>query len=239
MKFFPTKYGFLLFLLLFGNLFAQYPDVKKGSFFFPRVLDDKEYIHEFSVILAKLPEDQIEATSAWIYAPLFTYHAKYGLPENFALKGEISTNVITFFFKGGVRWNFDAGDFSFGAGFDAAYWRGALKQFGFNSKVNAWNGFASLSVGYAAEKFAFTIAAETNYLFSIEQAADDIVTESEKTALIENSVSVYVEQPVWKDNFMTLGVKVNFSKIYWPAWAVFPSWDKYFTIPEVFIGFVL
>ena len=65
------------------------------------------------------------------------------------------------------------------------------------------------------------------------------MTTSSKNISAGASFAVLIEQTVWKDNYMTLGVRFNYSKIYWPTWAVFPSWDRYFFIPEVIIGFVL
>ncbi len=239
------KYGKFAIVIFFTLLVhteavnAQKADVKKGSFHFPRVTEFKEYTHEISLILAKLPEAQIEATSNWIYAPLFSYHFRYGLPNNFAVNSTFSTNIITYFFRSGFVWNYEFGNFAFGTTLDIAYWFGILRQFGFDSEVNSWNAFPGVVLGYAFDDFVLTFAAESNYILSIEQKADDITTESSKTFLAGTTLSFFVEQPVWKDNFMSLGLKLNFEKIYWPAWAVFPSWDRYFLIPEVFIGFIL
>jgi hypothetical protein len=238
-----VKYLFvgILFLFLFpAKGFAQI-DVVKGSFVHPSVMKSGEYKHEFSLLLAKLPEEQIESTSAFIYAPLFSYHAKYGLPSGFNIKGSYSTNIITHHFRAGLQWGYRFNKVTLSVNSDVAYWLGRLKNFGFNSGVNAWSGYFNLSLGIAFEKFTLTLQTETNSIISLKQTADDIETNSgsEQSFIAGGSFSVFIEQPVWKDNFMTLGVKFNYSKYYWPAWAVFPSWERYFFIPEVFIGIVL
>jgi len=213
----------------------------KGSFIYPSEMKNGEYKQEVSLILAKLPEEQIEATSSWIYAPLFSYHAKYGLPYGFNLRGSASTNIITFYFKGGAQWGYSFNNVTFSVNGDVAYWFGQLKHFGFNSAVKAWSGYTTLSMGIAFEKFTLTFQTEANYLLSLTQTVDDIETNTgnNQNLLAGFGFSVFIEQPVWKDNFMTIGVKFNRAKYYWPAWAVFPSWDRYFFIPEVFVGFVL
>ena len=220
--------------------FAQV-NIAVGSFVYPSKMELGEYKHEFSLILAKLPEEQIESTSAWIYAPLFSYHAKYGLPSGFNLKGSISTNIITYHFRTGLQWGYSFSKVTLSVNSDIAYWFGRLKNFGFNSGVNTWSGYSDLSFGVAFKKFTLTIQSEINYYFSIKQTVDDIETNgaNETDLMAGGSIAVFIEQPVWKDNFMTLGVKFNYSKYYWPAWAVFPSWERYFFIPEVFVGFVL
>jgi hypothetical protein len=245
MQNFYKKYliiGILSVVLFPAKEFAQAQiDVAKNSFLYPSIMDAGEYKHEFSLLLAKLPEEQIESTSAWVYAPLFSYHAKYGLPVGLNLKGSFSTNIITYHFRTGLQWGYDFSRVTLSINSDIAYWFGQLKNFGFNSGVNAWSGYADLSLGIAFEKFTLTFQTEINYIISIKQTVDDIETniESENSFLAGTSFSVFIEQPVWKDNFMTLGVKFNSSKYYWPAWAVFPAWERYFFIPEVFIGFVL
>ncbi|NOX17259.1 MAG: hypothetical protein GXO87_03135 [Chlorobi bacterium] len=214
-------------------------DMTKGSFLHPTIMTNGEYKHEFSIVLAKLPEDQVEAISSWIYAPLFAYRAKYGLPYGFNLKGSVSTNIITFQFRAGPQWGYDFGKVTLSLNPDVAYWFGQLNQFGFNSKVNAWSGYLSLLLGIEFEKFTLTLGGETEHLFSVTQKADDIETSITKNLLVGYSFSIVIEQPVWGDNFMTLGVKFNYSRFYWPAWAVFPTWDRFNFLPEVIVGFVL
>ncbi len=232
-----------MFSLLITFAFAQKGlaqlNVVEGSFVHPSIMELNEYKHEFSLLLAKLPEDAIESTSAWIYAPLFTYSAKYGLPVGFNLNGSFSTNIITYEARAGGQWGYNLDRFTLAVGFDVAYWYGKLNNFGFNSTAQGWQGYFNLNLGIAFEKFTLTLRGESDYLFTLTQTADDIVTTSSKNISAGASFAILIEQPVWKDNYMTLGVRFNYSKFYWPAWAVFPSWDRYFFIPEVIIGFVL
>lgn len=233
----------ILLSLLISFIFTQKSlaqlNVVDGSFFHPSIMELNEYKHEFSLLLAKLPEDAIESTSAWIYAPLFTYSAKYGLPAGFNLNGSFSTNIITYQARAGGQWGYSFDRFTFAVGFDVAYWYGELNSFGFNSTAKGWQSYLYPSLGIAFEKFTLTFRGELNYLLTLEQTADDVVTISSRNIDAGISFAILIEQPVWKDNYMTLGVRFNYSKFYWPTWAVFPSWDRSFYIPEVIIGFVL
>ncbi|MEN8193748.1 MAG: hypothetical protein ABFS12_13075 [Bacteroidota bacterium] len=236
------KHIYIIFLFFYSTIaltsFAQ-SDVIKGSFVHPSIMELNEYKHEFSLVLAKLPEDAIESTSAWIYAPLFTYSAKYGLPYAFNLKGGFSSNIITYQLRTGLQWGYNFNRITFSINSDAAYWFGRLNRFGFNSEVSAWSGYSNLSLGIEFDKFTLTIQTESEYIISIKQKADDVVTNNKNSYLAGSSFAIFIEQPAWGDNYMTLGIRFNYTNLYWPAWAVFPSWDRYMYIPEVIIGFVL
>lgn len=235
------KYFLFSLISIFGLTQKSYAqlDVVKGSFFHPSIMNSKEFKHEFSFLLATLPEDAIEEASAWIYAPLFTYSAKYGLPEGFNLNGYFSTNIITYQFRTGPQWGYNFGKVTAAVGFDVAYWFGQLQSFGFDSKVHGWQGYPHLDLGIAFKNFTLTFRGELYYILSMTQKADDLETSFSSNKFAASSFAILIEQPLWSDNYLTIGVNFNYTKAYWPAWAVFPSWDRYFFIPEVLIGFVL
>jgi len=235
--------NFLLIVLYVLSIFIQntqaQTDVRSGSFAYPSIMQKKEYKHELSLLLAKLPEESIEEVSNWIYAPLFIYNAKYGLAKGFNLNGIITTNIITFQFRGGAQWQYELNKVSFAAGFDAAYWFGKLKHFGFNSTAKGWQNYPYLAFGIAFDKFTVTAKSEFNFMLYMKESADDIETSTDKNIFNGFLFSIMIEQPLWKDHYMSIGFNFNYTKIYWPSWAVFPSWDRYIFVPEVLIGFVL
>jgi len=73
----------------------------------------------------------------------------------------------------------------------------------------------------------------------MKESADDIETSTDKNIFNGFLFSIMIEQPLWKGHYMSIGFNFNYTKIYWPSWAVFPSWDRYIFVPEVLIGFVL
>ena len=48
-----------------------------------------------------------------------------------------------------------------------------------------------------------------------------------------------LEQPLWKDNFLVLGIRSTFLKYYYPLWAAFSTFDRTYFIPEATITFIL
>lgn len=231
-------YNFLLLLFLNFYTLAQ-TDIVKRSFLHPTIMETGEYKHEFSFLLAKLPEDAIEEASAWIYAPLFSYKAKLGLPVGFNLNSSLSTNIITYQLRTGGQWGYNFKKITPAVGFDISYWYGKLNSFGFNSTAEGWRSYFYFNFGIAAENFTITLRGEFEYILTQKETADDLTTISTTNTGAGASFAVFIEQPLWKDKYLSLGVNFNYTKSYVPAWAVFPSWERYFFIPEVIVGFVL
>jgi hypothetical protein len=45
-----------------------------------------------------------------------------------------------------------------------------------------------------------------------------------------------LEQPLWNDNYVTLGIRVNHVKFFYPTWLLFPTFNRYYYIPELILG---
>jgi hypothetical protein len=126
---------FLLPLIFFYQTsFAQQPNFNENTFFFPHSYQQSQIISSLGLSLAKLPEDVVETDDVF-RAPLFSYKLKYGLPENFLAEGGVESNLITFHFALGPKWNYSIDKFGFSSVTDIAYYFGQLEQFGFDTKI--------------------------------------------------------------------------------------------------------
>jgi hypothetical protein len=229
----------LLILLLFcSNVFSQEIPVRENSFYYPHSLKQNEVFQTLGMASAKLPEDVVETDDVF-RAPLFSYRIKYGLPENFIAEASLESNFITYHFAAGGKWNHEFGKLSVSAGTDIAFWFGMLKQFGFDTKIEGWNLYPNLSVGYAFENFSVSIKSELLFILAQSTRNGDIETENTYDTFSGYSFGLYIEQPLWKDNFVIIGFKSNFTKFYYPLWAGFSTFDRYFYIPEFVVGFNL
>ncbi|MFH1194219.1 MAG: hypothetical protein V1720_00825 [bacterium] len=224
--------------LLFSSkvLFSQYGATASNSFLYPDTLHWSEYRDQLALYLAKLPEDIVEEVSADIYAPYFSYQARFGLIYGFALTGSVSTNIITRNFQLGLQWNLCLNRLAFSLGYDASLMYGKLRGFGFDNKVYSWIFYPNISAGFAFEKFTISCKAEAAFITKLAQYADDVESIIERNFLSGGSIGFYIEQPLWKDHIIILGVKGNYIRYYLPAWATFPTWDRYHFIPEAVIG---
>jgi hypothetical protein len=202
---------FLKFIVC-GNLYPQ-TNIRENSFFYPHSLNNNEILQTLGLSTAKLPEDVVETDDVF-RAPLFSYRIKYGLPENIIAEGSAETNIITFHFASGGKWNHEFGKFTLSSGGDIAFWLGRLKQFGFNTRYIS---LSNLSFG----SFPF-FSVSLNPNCSLYQSDN---TTNEDECIFDTfsgySFGLYVEQPLWKDNVVVIGFKSNFTKFYYPLWAFF------------------
>jgi len=220
------------------SAFAQ-KDIASNGFFYPDELNIGEFKSTILLTLAKLPEVVVEEVNSFIYAPLLSYNAQIGLPYGFSVQGSASSNYITFYFSIGPRWSYRTGRLSFSVGDDVAYILGEIHDFDFASKARGWINHPIIAVGFAFNKFVLTVKGEATFVTSFKQFADDVEVSSDRNFLSSYSIGTFIEQPLWKDNYITLGVRAKFAKFYYPAWAAFPTWNRHHFIPEVIIGFIL
>lgn len=239
MKLFIKSISLIIIFLTFSNLSAQYDFVGKNSFSYPNELEFNYLKSQFSLSLAKLPEDVIEEASSYIYAPLLNFEVLYGLPYGFSAHSDFSTNWVAFHFSLGPKWSYRYKRVSVALGYDVAYVYGRLYKFGFNSEIKGWINYPNITLGFAFNKFTLSFKADATFITNLEQFNDDIKIGTDKNKITGVSFGVTVEQPLWKKNFVSLSFKGNFTRLYYPSWAVFPTWERYNFIPEIVIGLVL
>lgn len=229
---------FIWILFTFQPLLAQL-NVSKQSFHFPQKLEHREWKNELNLTLATLPEDYVEEVSSYVYAPLFSYETKFGLPYGLFFHGGVSTNFITEHYLGGLHWGHHYKKYAIEAAQDIAWFRGGLNAYGFKSNVNGWMAYNSYVFGIAFEKFTLTLKQETSFVLHMNKYVDDIRIQTDESFLAASAFTLYIEQPLWKDHFVTIGLKANYARFYYPLWAAFTTWERYYFIPEVIIGFIL
>jgi hypothetical protein len=190
----------------------------------------------FSFLFTQLPFDWVETS---VEVPLFQLNNKFGLPEGFTLESSFQSMVVSNQLRSGLHWNFNLRRFSISAGIDAAFLFGKMKIAGFNNKTNGWCTYPVLSAGYKADKVSFTVLAEYSYINSLKitsGTSEILDSQNHESGPI---ISLFVEQALWKDHIMILGVINNFQKFYFPAWPAFSSFDRRFYIPQFYVGLIL
>jgi hypothetical protein len=225
-------------LLISAFQFAQpLNDPGLQSFLYPQRLQSGNLKFLAGMSLANLPEDVIESDDLF-RAPLFKFHALYGIPKNFSIEGSLNTNLVTWHFSLGPKWNYVFDKLSFALGYDVAYLFGGLKQFGFDSSIKGWMNYPNVAIGYKFSKFTISVKGELVLVTSLTETADDLEVESDINTFSGYTLTTVVEQALWKENYFLVGLKINWVKFYYPQWAAFSTFDRLFFIPELTVGFV-
>ena len=232
---------FSIVVMIFSSTisFGQDNNVVKDYFALPTSLGANQFKHIISLSSARLPEDYIEEASDFLKAPLIGYSAQYGLPKNFIAFGNVSTNIITWQLALGAKWYHSFNKFSFSIGYDIAYVYGQLKQFGFNSKISGWMNYPNLTLGYELNDMAFSLITEGTLVTSMTEYQDDIAIVNDYNEFAGVAFTLLLEQPLWKNRYLSIGIKINYTNFYYPAWAAYETFEKYYWIPEFKVGLVL
>lgn len=230
----------ILFLFLFQSiLYSQIDLIQNESFYYPGKINKWQYKSIITLSLSQLPEDVIEEVNSLIYSPLINYDAIIGVPYNFYLQGSYNTNLITHHFAFGANWHYQPNNFAASIGYEIAFWFGILEDFDFSSRNVGWLHYPNISFGYSFEKFTLTVKSELVLNTYYTQFVDNIEVSTDKNTIAGYDFALYVEQPLWKNNIMSIGIKANFSRFYYPAWIAYSKSVKFRFIPEIQIGLVL
>ena len=239
----PKSAAKVLFFLVMAALPAQAIaqeadtfDIASSSVYFPHRFQPKKFMMEIAMSQVKLPFDWLETA---VQAPLFHFHAVYGLPRGFALDGRFSTLFVSNQFLAGPHWNYQSGNASFNVGYDIAYTYGFLNQFGFASTAQSWLNYPNVSVGFKFKDVAFTLKAEAQIVtyFSTKQGENEISTERNFNNGF--TLALYMEQRIHKDKVIVLGLKNSHAKYHFMAWPAFTTFNRFYNIPEFYVGLIL
>jgi len=212
-------------------------DQSKPLMYFPERVPEGKWWKSVGFTAVAPPVEITEALQVrW---PAFDYNTLYGIPHGFALEGRAAVQVLQNRFSGGLRWASCAGPVSFSLGYDLYYWFGFLKLAGFDSKAHGWEGTPHVSIGYRFGDVAATLKVEglMEYSFTSYQADLEVSTNSRTFA--GAAFTFTLEQPFWKDQYLTLGFRGMYTKFYWETWSLFPTFDRYLFYPEIIVGFIL
>ncbi|MBI2619240.1 MAG: hypothetical protein HYW57_04100 [Ignavibacteriales bacterium] len=207
--------------------------------FYPARLRIGEIKHAVGVTLARPPDEVVEEFAAVLTTPLLEYQIQYGLAENFQLEARATSIIASNHLSAGAKWIFGRNPFGFSVGSDLAFWFGSLNIGGFDNTVTGWILYPNVSAGYDFGPFTVTLKVELNMLLSQNKRTGEITVQETSNTFNGGAFTIYLEQPLWKDNYVAFGIKSNFLKYYYVAWPGFPTFERYSYVPEFFMGLIL
>jgi hypothetical protein len=188
----------------------------------------------------KFPEPWLEGD---YHVPFINVQATMGLKRNFSGELKVGTIVVSNQASAGFRWHYRISPkFFFNTGYDIAAVYGSLNQLtqqGFNTRVNAIIHCPNASVGFVFKDIAFTLRSEVNIVGHVKIRAGENVVSDDKNFYNGFSVGLFMEQRLWKNNVVILGLRNNYQKFSYIAWPAFSSFNRFYNIPEISVGLVL
>jgi len=236
----PLKYiiSAVTILILISSLtFSQ--DNKPKTLDFPDPMTPYNFRLSLGYSAIKMPYD-IALEGATINWPLIKFNVVMGLPANFLADGEVATEVVTNQFKLGGRWVYKFNDELHGdVGYAVAFLYGQLKQSGYDSKISGWYSYPTIAIGYDFEALTLTLRGTMSFINSLQSKSGSLETDF---AIARNngfSYSITMEQRFWKNTTVLIGFQMNYLKMYYPQWPLFPAINRYYWIPEFQLRFTL
>lgn len=211
-------------------------DLNSKTIILPHVYKPWKVKTSLSVLFTRLPMDWIETS---LDVPVVQFNGKLGLPAGFTLESGIQSVYVSNQVRLGPHWNVGWGKFSFSPGIEAALLFGKMTIAGFNNTAWGWSMYPGISIGFNTGEVAFTLSGEYNILESLKITSGNAEITHSRNFKSGHSIALYMEQRLWKNHIMILGVINNFQKFYYLAWPAFSTFNRRYYIPQVYIGLVL
>jgi len=211
-------------------------DIGKESIYFPHHFGKYKLQTGLGFYFTKLPYDWVENA---LEAPLIDLRLTFGLPAGFSLEGSLNTIVVSNQVTLGPRWNFIHRNFSFNLGYDLGFSLGMMNIAGFRNTGMILTHYPNLSIGFKTRTLAFTFKGEAVIIaWGQMKTGEDLMVNPTNT-FDGLTGAVYLEQRIFRKKILVIGLKDNYLKYYWPAWMIFPTFDRYYHIPELHLLWVL
>jgi hypothetical protein len=240
-----NKYRFLNFFLavsffiILTPIFNFAQDDKPKTLDFPDPMTPYDFRFSLGYSAIKMPYD-IALEGATMKWPLIKINAVMGLPENFLADGELSTEVLTNQFKLGGRWVYKFNNQLHGdVGYGIAYLYGQLKQSGYDTKISGWYSYPTIAIGYDFSALTLTLRGTMSFINSLQSKSGSLETDFAVARNNGFSYSITMEQRFWKNTTVLIGFQMNYLKMYYPQWPLFPAINRYYWIPEFQLRFTL
>ena len=223
-------------VFLFSQEKSPPVDIGKESIYFPHHYGKYKLQTGLGFYFTKLPYDWVENA---MQAPLIDLQLTFGLPAGFSLQGSLNTVVVSNQVTVGARWNYIHRNFSFNLGWDIGYVLGMMNIGGFKNTAMMLNQYPNFSVGFKSRTLAFTFKGEAVIIGWNEMKTGEDLMSSSQNIFDGITFGIYMEQRIFKKKILVIGIKDSYVKYYWPAWMIFPTWDRYYHIPELHLLWVL
>jgi len=211
-------------------------NIKSASYLLPLSHPKWHYYHSFTFSYVDIP-------AAWalqkVNAPLFTYSAKLSLPKSFDIQACLATVYVSNRLNFGPSWNYSIHNYHFGIGYQIAYDFGQLNQFGYKTKFSAWEQQPFVTVGYSFEKIAFIFRGDLYRTNSLDFNEGGHSVPMWTSFTNGYSISASIEQRLYRNKVISVGIKMNNLRYHFLAWPAFPVNQNNYWVPELQLGIKL
>ena len=228
-------------ILSFGAQFVQgqTPEMTPGTIQYPAAMPLWKVKTGLGISTIAMPAAIVQETAS-LHWPLFGFDAVMGLPSNFLAEGIVSFQFVSNQVELSGRWVYPITDrLHADAGLGVGYFFGQLKQFEFNNTIHGWFLYPAVRVGYDFGPLAVTAQGKISFISELVVHNGTEVASTTNNIFNGFSYRISIEQPFWKTVTFGIAFQMNYLKFYYPEWVMFPTFNRYFWIPEAQFWFTL
>ena len=229
------KLAILLLYIFIQSSVSQDIVKPKPYIFFPGAYQKWEYKISGGLSLTRLPNEIVEEEINTL--PMLNADFRMGLPLKIMLHSKINTNYISNMFSLALQKNIIDKKFALAVGANSSFWFGQLYQ-----EVIRLNAFGFIINPYIVGGVHF----DDIYLsLKLENQYGTMRTFSEGVPLGKSnqpnsaySFQFTIEQPLWNNHWVALGLKLNYAKFNYQSWLTYSAIDQYLLYPEYSFTFI-
>jgi len=231
------KIWILLFFSLFsiGNIEAQDSVLKKDYFYFPGSY--KTWSHKYcaGISLMRLPNEIIEEEISSL--PMINCDFALGLPKKFLLKAQLSTNYISNRLSVAIQKSIFDKKFALAIGVNTSLWYGQLNQEVIHLRAFGVVFNPYIVGGIHFKDYYLSLKLDNQYGF-MRTFSDKAMLGKSSMPNSAYSVQFAVEQPLWNNHWVALGVKLNYATFQYQSWLVYSALNQHLLYPEYSFTFL-
>jgi hypothetical protein len=189
------------------------------------------------VHLTLLPREVVEEEIG--QSPVANLDFRLGLPWNISLTSNFHTNYIVNSGGIGFQWSFAGNKFPLAVGSEANMWFGHVEFRAIQLKSWGLINTPYIIIGADFDDVLVSLRAEMHQSMLVTHDGDENYLGKQTDPFAGFAFEFVVEQPLWRDNWVSLGVKVNYSRFYYQSWLSYNTVKEYLTYPEFLFAFAL
>lgn len=225
-----------MYIINVDALHSDEPEQVSRCFYLPKAIKPLDIGINAGLSLTKLPTQIVEEEID--VSPVVFANAKFGLPWNVSAGLYFATNYISNIGTVSLLYHLNSGGLYLAAGCGGSMWFGHLEMETIRLKSYGVLVKPIVTAGYDFGDIALSSSIEVQYGF-MNTFSDDALLANFKQPRSGYTLKIFVEQPLWNNNWVVLGVGLNYATFYYQSWLTYSAVKNYLLYPEFIFGFTL
>ncbi|MFC2130166.1 hypothetical protein ACFLSQ_01905 [Bacteroidota bacterium] len=184
-----------------------------------------------------IPREIVEEEIAQI--PMLEGRLNYKVNDNLSVHSRLMTNYLTNSLSLGVSWTQSWKDFSISAGDMTEAWFGIAQMDGFDATSYGLANYPSVSMDVKLADYTVKAKVEGIIFLTQESTIGNTSFKDNKEPFTGMIFSLSLQQSLWKDNDLELGVKLNYTEPSHHVWLAFSEMNEWMLYPQLSMGYSL